>query len=86
MRIWELDPDQFDEQLRDIRLDRQLGQKDLARLTKSTEYRVGSYERGYSVPTMDHLIAIANALGIDEIRIDTSKLYKKKAWTKYKRR
>ena len=86
MRIWELDPNEFDEQLRDIRLDRRLTQKELAAKTASRENKIGSYERGFYTPTMDHLVAIAHALGIDEIRIDTSKLYKKKAWLKYRNR
>ena len=86
MVIWELDPNQFDEQLRDIRLDRQLTQKELSKLTNCTQNKIGSYERGFYTPTMDHLVAIANELGIDEIRINTSELYHKKAWIKYRNR
>lgn len=85
MKIWELDPNEFGDQLRDIRLDKQMSQIDLGKRSGCPVSRIGTAERGCSTPDLAQLVSIARVFGIDEIRIDTSRPYKIKPWLKYRK-
>ena len=74
MKIWEFDKNTFAEDLKNLRLDAQMSQRDLAgRVPFCSPYSIAKYEAGEYLPNMNAVIGIAQALGIDEVRINTSK-------------
>ena len=74
MRILEFDSRKFGETLRELRLDKNWTQAELAaRLNHISLSGVKNYEQGVALPSVQGLITIARALNIDEIRIDTRK-------------
>lgn len=81
MKIWELNPLEFDNELKALREDKHMTQADLAsRIEHCSISTIRDYERGYCLPNTKLLIEIAKALGIDEIRIDTSRSYQRREW------
>lgn len=74
MKIWEFDKNTFAEDLKNLRLDAQMSQRDLAdRVPFCSQYSIAKYEAGEYLPNMTAVIGIAQALGIDEVRINISK-------------
>lgn len=54
----------FGERLRRLRLERGLTQERLAQAAERHPTFISNAERGYSVPTLDTLLLLANALGV----------------------
>jgi transcriptional regulator with XRE-family HTH domain len=74
MRIWEMNPLTFGEELKAIREDANLTQKELAKkIYRGRESTVKNWEQEVCLPNMAALLEICKALKIDEIRIDTTK-------------
>lgn len=83
MKVWEMNPLEFDTELRELREDKNLTQAELAKaINHCSHSTIKDYERGYCLPNTRLLIDIARALGIDEIRIDTSRSYERREWLK----
>ena len=57
-------PDDFPARLRNLRLQKNLLQKDMAKLAGVTPVHYGRYERGISRPTVDALKRLADVLGV----------------------
>lgn len=74
MKIWEFEARSFGDTLRELREDKNLTQMELGKkccgIAQST---IKNYENAKVLPTLRSLIEIAHVLGIDEVRIDTSK-------------
>mgnify|MGYP002523172991 CR=1 FL=1 len=74
MKIWEVDARSFAHDIKELRLDAQLTQKDLAnRLHKVSVSGIKNWEQEVSLPNLATLIEIAKVFKIDEIRIDTKR-------------
>lgn len=74
MRIWEMNPLTFGEELKAIREDANLTQKELAKkIYRGRESTVKNWEQEVCLPNVASLLEICKALGIDEIRINTTK-------------
>lgn len=74
MKIWEVDARNFAYDIKELRLDAQLTQKELAnRLHKVSVSGVKNWEQGVSLPNLASLIEVAQVLKVDEIRIDTKR-------------
>lgn len=75
MNIWELDPTKFGKELKQIRKHRRMTERELGALCSSpaAQSAVSKYEAGERYPSLKTLVEMAQALGIDEIRIDTRK-------------
>lgn len=73
MRVWEFDAKTFPDTLKELRLEKKLKQGELADLANVNITTIVNYENGYKVPTFPILIKLSAVLGIDEIRVDTSK-------------
>lgn len=74
MKIWEFDSLTYGETLRNLRLDKNLTRAQLAEMTRHcSTSTISNYEQYAVLPTVRGLMEIAKALGVDEIRIDTSK-------------
>ncbi len=74
MKIWEFDSITYGETLKCLRLDKNLSQAELAEMTRHCKVStIKNYEQYAAMPTVRGLLEIAKALGVDEIRIDTSK-------------
>ena len=74
MKIWESNPLAFGEELKAIREDAKITQKALAKkIYRGNVSTVKNWEQGACLPNVASLIDICKALGIDEIRIDTTK-------------
>ena len=73
MNIWEMNIDDFGTELRKIREDRRLTQRQLGAhcSAAAAQSAVTQYERGDRFPNIKTLVEMAAALGIDEIRIYT---------------
>ena len=71
MWIWEINPRTFGDDLREMRLDKQWTQKELA--SRMMNYGVASvinWESGKTHPNMTALLELARIFKIDEIRIE----------------
>ncbi len=74
MKIWEFEARTFGDTLRELREDKNWSQMDLGRrCQKISAATVKNYENLDVLPTLRALIEMAHALGVDEIRIDTTK-------------
>ena len=74
MKIWEVDARNFAHDLRELRMDAQLTQKQLAdRLNHVSLNGIKNWEQGVCLPNLASLIEIAQILKVDEIRIDTKR-------------
>lgn len=73
MRVWEFDAKSFPDTLKELRQEKKLKQGQLADLANVNVTTIVNYENGYKVPTFPILIKLSAVLGIDEIRVDTSK-------------
>lgn len=74
MKIWEVDARNFAHDFKELRLDSQLTQKELAnRLHKVSQSAVANWEQEVSLPNLATLIEIAKIFKVDEIRIDTKR-------------
>ena len=75
MKVWELSPLRFAEDLRELRLSRHLTQRDLADLlNKNSTTSVHDWEAGCYLPNLSTLIEICRVFKIDEVRINTTKI------------
>lgn len=73
MRIWEIEPKKFGDDLREMRMDKQLTQKELAnRMMNAGVASVINWEHGESLPNVAPLIELCKIFKIDEVRINTS--------------
>lgn len=74
MKIWEVDARNFAHDIKELRLDAQLTQIQLAnRLHKVSTSSIKNWEQGVSLPNLATLIEIAQVLKVDEIRVDTKR-------------
>lgn len=80
MKVYEMNPLDFENELRELREDKNLTQVELSKIVHLSVSTLKNYERGICLPNTKDLINIAMALGIDEIRIDTSRAFKREDW------
>lgn len=73
MIIWEFDTKTCADTLRELRLDRQLTQAQLAEKAHVCLSTIKNYEQGVRIPYFPQILKIAKALKVDEIRIDPRK-------------
>jgi len=74
MKVWEMNPICFGDELKAIREDANLTQRELAKkIYRGRESTVKNWEQGVCLPNVATIIEICKALGIDEIRINTTK-------------
>ena len=72
MKVWEIDPKTFGEDLRNMRLDKQMTQADLAKqLHKVGVSSINNWEYSLCLPNLATLLDIAAVFGIDEIRVNS---------------
>lgn len=69
MKIWEYDEKSLPQVLEGYRKLRRIPQLKLAVEADVSQSTIQLYETGKRVPSVDHLIKIARAMGVDEIRI-----------------
>lgn len=74
MKVWEFDCFTFADTLRQLRLDKNMTQEELAKkLWYCSISTVKNYEAGVALPTTAKLIELCRVLGVDEIRINPSR-------------
>lgn len=73
METWNIDVYTFPEIIRETRKQRNLTQTELAKAANVNLITIVNYENGYKIPQIPTLIKVAAALGITEIKFDTTK-------------
>ena len=73
MRIWEINPMTFGDDLREMRMDMRLTQQEFAdRIKNVSKQTIASIEQGKVLPNLAVLLEMAKVFKVDEIRVDTS--------------
>jgi len=73
MKIWEVNAENFGEELRELRLDARLTQQQLAdKMYRVSINGIKNWEQGVALPNLASLLELAQILRVDEIRIDSS--------------
>lgn len=73
MVIVEYDGNNIGDVIRELRMDSQMSQAELAKSAGVTQTTISWYESGLQPPNVEKLIRIFNALGVDEVRLNTSR-------------
>lgn len=73
MKILEFDFAYYGPVLKSLRLDARMTQAQLAKKVNLTQGTIAAYEKSYQSPNMGRLMDICRALGVDEVRINTSR-------------
>lgn len=76
MKVLEFNAITFGPAIVKLRKELGLNQQEFAKRAHVSMCSVVNYENGISLPRLDSLIDMARVLGIDEIRIDTSRAAK----------
>lgn len=73
MVIVEYESNNIGDVIRELRMDSQMSQVELAKSAGVTQTTISWYESGLQSPNVEKLIRIFNALGVDEVRLNTSR-------------
>lgn len=71
MIIVEYEPDNIGELIRELRLDAQMSQAELAKAAGVTQTTISWYESGLQSPNLEKLIKIFRVFHVDEVRLNT---------------